>query len=203
MMSHPDPYGATDPRGWDRPDRPPALPWPETDLEPGPRRRPGGNPEAYAEPQRRPRPTADPYAEPYARPDVDRHEPPRAGHPAPYTGQLGGPDEHPGAYDERAGRVDGRSGRDRDDHDGPGRDDEYPTAQLAPVRADVTPDPEPGRRRAAGPGGVAGPVPTGRPPSRPRPAGPAATCRPRSRSGWGSARRSWCRSSSIRWPSSG
>ncbi|MFC4145478.1 phosphatidate cytidylyltransferase [Micromonospora mangrovi] len=157
-MSHPDPYGAADPRGWDRPDRPPALPWPETDLEPGPRRRPGGNPEAYAEPHRRPRPTVDPYAEPYARPDVDRHEPARAGRPAPYTGQLGGPDERPGAYDERAGRVDGRSGRDRDDHDEPGRDDEYPTAQLAPVRADAAPDPEPaapagrrarGRRRAS------------------------------------------------------
>ncbi|KAB1907672.1 phosphatidate cytidylyltransferase, partial [Micromonospora sp. AMSO1212t] len=34
-MSHPDPYGNTESRGWDRPAAP-ALPWPDTDLEPGP-----------------------------------------------------------------------------------------------------------------------------------------------------------------------
>jgi phosphatidate cytidylyltransferase len=164
-MSHPDPYGAAEPRGWDRPDRT-ALPWPEPELEPGPWRRPGGQPERYAEPAGRPRPTADPYARPDApradrpdpydegpgryddRPDPYDEGPGRVdGRPDPYDEGPGRVDGRPDPYDEGPGRVDGRTGRDHDPHDGP-RDDEYPTAQLAPVRADVEPEPErpPGRR---------------------------------------------------------
>ncbi|GAA4562404.1 hypothetical protein GCM10023176_03650 [Micromonospora coerulea] len=100
-MSHPDPYGAAEPRSWDRPDGPSPLPWPEADLEPGPRRRPGGNPERYAEPHGRPRPPVETYRGPagdaYARPDVDGRR--------------------PGPYDERPGRANGHPDRD---HDGPG-----------------------------------------------------------------------------------
>ncbi|MFC4021286.1 phosphatidate cytidylyltransferase [Micromonospora sp. GCM10011542] len=62
-MSHPDPYGGPEPRGWDRPERPAALPWTEPELEPGQwSRRSGAGPELYAEPRTRPHP--DPYAEP-------------------------------------------------------------------------------------------------------------------------------------------
>ncbi|MGK5738938.1 phosphatidate cytidylyltransferase [Micromonospora sp. URMC 103] len=63
-MSHLDPYGGAEPRGWDRPERPAALPWPETEIEPGPwTRQPGTGPDLYAEPRTRPRPHADPYAD--------------------------------------------------------------------------------------------------------------------------------------------
>ncbi|MGK5672018.1 hypothetical protein ACSNOB_04100, partial [Micromonospora sp. URMC 106] len=57
-MSHLDPYGSTEPRGWDRPDRPAtALPWPEPEIEPGSwHRRPGAAPDMYAEPHPPPRP---------------------------------------------------------------------------------------------------------------------------------------------------
>ncbi|WP_405116373.1 phosphatidate cytidylyltransferase [Micromonospora sp. NBC_01405] len=34
-MSHLDPYRSAEPRSWDRPDAPAALPWPDRDLEPG------------------------------------------------------------------------------------------------------------------------------------------------------------------------
>ncbi|WP_405094828.1 phosphatidate cytidylyltransferase [Micromonospora sp. NBC_01412] len=34
-MSHLDPYRSADPRSWDRPDAPAALPWPDRDPEPG------------------------------------------------------------------------------------------------------------------------------------------------------------------------
>ncbi|MCX4473890.1 phosphatidate cytidylyltransferase [Micromonospora sp. NBC_01655] len=34
-MSHLDPYRSAGPRGWNRPDAPAALPWPDRDLEPG------------------------------------------------------------------------------------------------------------------------------------------------------------------------
>ncbi|MEU6022130.1 phosphatidate cytidylyltransferase [Micromonospora sp. NPDC047134] len=34
-MSHLDPYGGAEARGWDRPDQPTQLPWPEPDLDPG------------------------------------------------------------------------------------------------------------------------------------------------------------------------
>ncbi|MFD6751881.1 phosphatidate cytidylyltransferase [Micromonospora gifhornensis] len=48
-MSHLDPYGGAEARGWDRPDQPAHLPWPEPNLDPGPW-------------------SADPHAERYATP---------------------------------------------------------------------------------------------------------------------------------------
>ncbi|MFE9690482.1 phosphatidate cytidylyltransferase [Micromonospora sp. NPDC005806] len=198
-MSHPDPYGTAEPRGWDRPERPSPLPWPEADREPGTWHRPGG-PEAYAEPHGRPRPAADPYARP--RPDGDGYDGPRGrrpydegpgrgrddrGHRADrgwrddtgYRDERGHRDE-PGWRDaglayrdaDRGHRAVGRDERDpgygdprdRGYHDGPrgGRpgmpDDEYPTAQIAPVRDEsaIRREPEPpagrrarGRRRAS------------------------------------------------------
>ncbi|MCO1596088.1 phosphatidate cytidylyltransferase [Micromonospora sp. RHAY321] len=185
-MSHPDPYGG-EPRGWDRPERPTALPWPEPELEPGQwSRRPAAGAELYAEP--RTRPPADPYpADPYddrgrpARPDDrdryqdDRNQPDRydergrggrydARPPAGGDGpsRFDGPPGHAGPerYDE-PGRYDGHPMRH---HDPVRYDDDagYPTAQLAPIGADVGPDedlmsePEPpagrrskGRRRAS------------------------------------------------------
>ena len=63
-MSHLDPYGGAEPRGWDRPDGPVALPWPEPAIDPGPwARHPDAAAELYAEPQVRSRPPADPYAD--------------------------------------------------------------------------------------------------------------------------------------------
>ncbi|MFD2764531.1 phosphatidate cytidylyltransferase [Micromonospora eburnea] len=69
-MSRPDPYGAAEPRGWDRPA---PLPWPETDLEPQPWRRPDG-PEAYAESPGGAGSATDPHARPW--PDDDRYDAP-------------------------------------------------------------------------------------------------------------------------------
>ncbi|MEO3781259.1 phosphatidate cytidylyltransferase [Micromonospora sp. B11E3] len=56
-MSHLDPYSGAEPRGWDRPDAPAALPWPDRELEPGTWAR-GGAPDAYAPtvPDARPEP---------------------------------------------------------------------------------------------------------------------------------------------------
>ncbi|MBQ0896136.1 phosphatidate cytidylyltransferase [Micromonospora sp. U56] len=150
-MSHPDPYGGAEPRGWDRPERPPALPWPERDVEPtGPWDRQSGA-DLYAGPQARPRPTArrydepalDPYdghGDPYDRHDVDRY----------------------GAYDDGYDRRGpGRPPRDDDMPTSslpPVRDDDVPTSQFPPVREAAEPerDPQrppgrrqPGRRRAS------------------------------------------------------
>ncbi|SCL21413.1 phosphatidate cytidylyltransferase [Micromonospora rhizosphaerae] len=178
-MSHLDPYGGTEPHGWDRPDRPSAPPWPEPEPGPGPWRRPGDNPELYADPHGRPRPTANPYADPRVRPTGDPYARPR-----PDDDRYAAPHgRRPGPYDERPGPGDGPPGRDhndrgyrnggRDDRWYPGRDetpghpgqdrfwgepgrahpdardDEYPTAQIAPVRAEPDPEPErpPGRRQ--------------------------------------------------------
>jgi phosphatidate cytidylyltransferase len=131
-MSHLDPYGGAEPRGWDRPDRSAALPWPERELEPG-RRAPGSD--LYAEPHARPRPHDERAADRYDDPGYGRSDPygnrPARGNGRPGPGGLGLP-SHP---------------------------DEYPTAQLDPVRPDpVRPEPEPepptgrrqpGRRRAS------------------------------------------------------
>ncbi|MET7947684.1 phosphatidate cytidylyltransferase [Micromonospora sp. NPDC005324] len=187
-MSHPDPYGS-EPRGWDRPERPVALPWPDQELEAGQwSRRPAAGPELYADPHARP--YADPHpADPYderGRPDDrfddrdrrdrfddrdrhadDRNQPdryddrgrgdrygdraPAGADGAPSRGGLPGFDE-PGGY--------GGPGP----FDGPVRHDDadYPTAQLAPIGAEIGPDLEPtvepepttgrrskGRRRAS------------------------------------------------------
>ncbi|OHX03730.1 phosphatidate cytidylyltransferase [Micromonospora sp. WMMB235] len=138
-MSHPDPYGNTESRGWDRPAAP-ALPWPDTDLEPGPWR-PGpaahthpAEPDTYARPGAAP----DPYAGPdtYATPDT-------------YTGSdtYAGPYPTTSRHHDGPGRYDGPPAGDRGrsagpEHDGPwgepARDDEYPTAQIAPVRDEPT-----------------------------------------------------------------
>ncbi|MFI2650828.1 phosphatidate cytidylyltransferase [Micromonospora fulviviridis] len=162
-MSHPDPYGNAEPRGWDRPA---ALPWPETDLEPGPWHRPDAGPEAaYARPSGRP--TADPYARPSDGYDGPRGRRPYDGPPAPERGWRDEPaprgpghvdagrghrdagpggfrtvDREPWDHDPRD-RGQGAEPRERYDatpldrsHGGP--DDEYPTTQIAPVRDEPT-----------------------------------------------------------------
>ncbi|MFI7214658.1 phosphatidate cytidylyltransferase [Micromonospora maritima] len=143
-MSHPDPYGGTEPRGWDRPA--PALPWPETDLEPGPWQRPG--PDAHPHPA-----DAGAYARPetYARPVADPYPGTTRRHDAawPYDGP---PPAERDRRDEPAPGGPGPWGGDRPD-------DEFPTAQIAPVRDEPVrdePAPEPpagrrarGRRRAS------------------------------------------------------
>ncbi|MFF0155596.1 phosphatidate cytidylyltransferase [Micromonospora sp. NPDC005203] len=198
-MSHPDPYGS-EPRGWDRPEHPVALPWPEQDLDAGQwQRRPTAGPELYADP--RTRPPADPHpTDPYdergraVRPDDrfddrdrrdrfdgrdryddDRNQPDRyddrgrAGRygDRPPAGPDGAP-ARPGDPERRdePGRFDepGRYGGPQP-FDGPVRYDDdagFPTAQLAPIGAEVAPDlppatePDPpggrrpkGRRRAS------------------------------------------------------
>ncbi|MGW3783099.1 phosphatidate cytidylyltransferase [Micromonospora chokoriensis] len=190
-MSRPDPYGS-EPRGWDRPERPVALPWPDQELDAGQwSRGPTAGPELYADPHTRP------YAEPQPtgpydehgravrpddrdrfddsdrrdrfddrdRRDDDRNQPDRyedrgrsgwPGDRAP-VGPDGAP-TRPERFDEPA-RYD-----EPEPFDGPVRfdDDAYPTAQLAPIGAELLPDPEPvdepeppagrrmkGRRRAS------------------------------------------------------
>ncbi|MEV4820858.1 phosphatidate cytidylyltransferase [Micromonospora sp. NPDC049274] len=204
-MSHPDPY-TDEPRGWDRPERPVALPWPEQELEAGQwSRRPAAGPELYAEP--RTRPYAEPYpADPYdergraVRPDDrdrfedrerrdrfddrdryddDRNQPDRyddRGRPGRYGDGPAAGDAPPRYADPGIGqRYDDRDAPSRfdngdapsrfDDRDAPPRFDDdagYPTAQLAPIGAEILPDddpvvePEPpagrrpkGRRRAS------------------------------------------------------
>ncbi|MGC4821199.1 phosphatidate cytidylyltransferase [Micromonospora sp. DT63] len=204
-MSHPDPY-TDEPRGWDRPERPVALPWPEQEIEAGQwSRRPTAGPEVYAEP--RTRPYADPYpADPYdergrtVRPDDrdrfddrdrrdrfddrDRYDDERnqsdryddRGRPARYGDRPPAGDAAPRYADPGAGQRyddsaapphfdDGDVPPYFDDRDVPPRFDDdagFPTAQLAPIGAEILPDddpvtePEPpkgrrqrGRRRAS------------------------------------------------------
>ncbi|MFI2711748.1 phosphatidate cytidylyltransferase [Micromonospora sp. NPDC018662] len=142
-MSHPDPYGSTEPRGWDR--SAPALPWPETDLEPGPWRRPAPGPDAY------------PDAEAYAGAVTDAYPVDQRHHDAPWPAD-GSPAAPRGRRDEPGPGDRGPWSDDRSD-------DDYPTAQIAPVRDEPAvrddlavrePAPEPpagrrskGRRRAS------------------------------------------------------
>ncbi|MEU8392646.1 phosphatidate cytidylyltransferase [Micromonospora sp. NPDC048843] len=172
-MSHPDPYGS-EPRGWDRPERPVALPWPDQELEAGQwSRRPAAGPELYADPHARP------YTDPHP---ADPHD--ERGRPARPDDRFDDRDRHD-RFDDRDRHVDDRNQPDRYDdrgrgdrypdrpptgegpprYDGPDRghfdepsrldgpparfdDPGYPTEQLAPVRADVVPDevPTTGRR---------------------------------------------------------
>ncbi|MEU2611565.1 phosphatidate cytidylyltransferase [Micromonospora sp. NPDC007271] len=136
-MSRPDPYGAAESRGWDRPA---PLPWPETDLEPQPWQRPGGGAEAYAESPGRTRPAADPYAPPW--PDDARYDAPRGrrsyeDHPGPgrddraYQGADRGWREQAGHRDDLA-----PPGIDRDERD---RRDRGPTRADEPDRWDAGP----------------------------------------------------------------
>ncbi|GAB4102040.1 hypothetical protein GCM10028790_10580 [Micromonospora taraxaci] len=195
-MSRPDPYGS-EPRGWDRPERPVALPWPDQELDAGQwSRGPTAGPELYADPHTRP------YAEPHPtgpydergravrpddrdrfddrdrrdrfddrdRRDDDRNQPDR-NQPDRYEdrGRSGWPGDRapvgPDGAPTRPERFDEPARYDeREPFDGPVRfdDDAYPTAQLAPIGAELLPDPEPvdgpeppagrrmkGRRRAS------------------------------------------------------
>ncbi|MCW3843685.1 phosphatidate cytidylyltransferase [Micromonospora yasonensis] len=187
-MSHPDPYGTAEPRGWDRPAQP--LPWPETDLVPGPWQRPTGR-EAYAGPYGRPQPATDQYGRPgdgYGSPAPDRGwrdeprrrdewgdrghdadrgfpgyddprdrgyqpdprdrgydpDPPDRGYdPDPRDGGYD-PDPRDRGYDDPRDRGFPADPRDRGHEADPrgdqsGRpDDDYPTAQIAPVRDEPT-----------------------------------------------------------------
>ncbi|MEU8424549.1 phosphatidate cytidylyltransferase [Micromonospora sp. NPDC048835] len=157
-MSHPDPYGS-EPRNWDRPERPVALPWPDQELEAGRwSRRPAAGPELYADPQARP--YADPHSvDPYD--DRDRHDrfDDRDRHvddrnqPDRYDDRgrgdrfgdrsPAGPDGAPPPYGSRP-RLDGPGRYDGPGpFDGPVRHDDvdYPTAQLAPIGAEIGPEP--------------------------------------------------------------
>ncbi|MFF5179082.1 phosphatidate cytidylyltransferase [Micromonospora sp. NPDC000316] len=157
-MSHPDPYTG-EPRGWDRPERRVSLPWPEHELEAGQwSRRPAAGPELYAEPR--------------TRPDVEPHQADRFDDRSPSGSYDDRPPtaDGPVRYDDSDGpaRYDDPDDPVRyDDRDGPVRyddDADYPTAQLAPIGAELGPDldldpvtdPEPsagrrpkGRRRAS------------------------------------------------------
>ncbi|WCN82823.1 phosphatidate cytidylyltransferase [Micromonospora sp. LH3U1] len=127
-MSHPDPYG-NEPRGWDRPESPVTLPWPDQDLDAGQwSRRPAAGPELYADPHTRPyadpRPT-DPYDENgrAVRPDDrdrfddrDRHD--RFDDRDRYEEDR----NQPGRYDD-LGRGDQYADRLPDTADGPARFD--------------------------------------------------------------------------------
>ncbi|MEV6690662.1 phosphatidate cytidylyltransferase [Micromonospora sp. NPDC051196] len=134
-MSHLDPYGGAEARGWDRPDQPTQLPWPDPDLAPGPW--PGDL---------------------HAGGATDRGAPAGAGFGVPGhedapTAQIeavrGGADllDHDDAPTGQIERVRAGIGLDHED---------APTAQFAPVHAGDEPDPdEPssgkrhrGRRRA-------------------------------------------------------
>ncbi|MEU7585140.1 phosphatidate cytidylyltransferase [Micromonospora sp. NPDC049230] len=115
-MSHPDPY-TDEPRGWDRPERQVALPWPEQELEAGQRsRRPAVGPELYAEPRTRP------YAEPHPADPYDEH------------GRAIRPDDRD-RFDDRD-RRDRFADRDRydDDRNQPDRYGDRPPAGDAPAR---------------------------------------------------------------------
>ncbi|MEV1328929.1 phosphatidate cytidylyltransferase [Micromonospora costi] len=131
-MSHLDPYGGAEPRGWDRPDRPASLPWPEAEIDPGPwTRQPDPGPELYAEPRTRSHPQADPYADrgvPYppdrydeggrypAGPYPDRGAPPERG---PYPNRR--PDPYHDDALHRGRRPDPYREHDRPDRRGDDR----------------------------------------------------------------------------------
>ncbi|MEV4478750.1 phosphatidate cytidylyltransferase [Micromonospora coxensis] len=130
-MSHLDPYGGAEPRGWDRPERPGALPWPERDVEPWNRQ---AGPELYAGPQAPPRPHAhrpdEPVADPYPRPGEG-------------PGRPGGPGRPPADDDAPTSQF------------APVRDDDVSTSQIPVVPAEVDDEPQRpsgrqrGRRRAS------------------------------------------------------
>ncbi|TDB71901.1 phosphatidate cytidylyltransferase [Micromonospora sp. KC723] len=143
-MSHLDPYG-TEPRGWDRPERPSALPWPERDADPRSRQSAS---ELYAGPQARRR-TQERRLD---GPDAGPYEPSRDDRGVPYGPRDGRPVPPPGGMRDRA-----RGGGHGDDPSGspagalstgpvgrpytgggPARPspDDTPTSQLAPVRDD-------------------------------------------------------------------
>ncbi|MBM0276585.1 phosphatidate cytidylyltransferase [Micromonospora tarensis] len=125
-MTHPDPYGS-EPRGWDRPERPAALPWPDQDLDAGHwGRRPAAGPELHTDPRSRP------YADPH--PGYD--EPGRAVRPDDRD-RFDDRDRR-GRFDDRDRYEDDRNQPDR--YDERGRGDRYvdrpPVAGDGPSRYD-------------------------------------------------------------------
>ncbi|WP_207921441.1 phosphatidate cytidylyltransferase [Micromonospora sp. KC721] len=138
-MYHPDPYGGTEPRGWNRPERPSALPWPERDVEPW-GRQPASEP--YAGPQARPRPRdRGPDG-----PDVDPYEPAWDDRGVPYGTREDGLSPSPGEARDRS-----RAGRH---HDGPPAP---PSGQ--PGTGPTTSTPNAGPTRAPGTGPINAPQP--------------------------------------------
>ncbi|MEV4769785.1 phosphatidate cytidylyltransferase [Micromonospora humida] len=135
-MSPLDPYSGTEPRGWERSDRPPALPWPDREVEPWSPRQSGTD--LSAVPQAPPRPPVRRHDE---SPDGP-YDPPVAGRPfadddAP-TSQL------PPVRDDDAPTAQLT----------PVRDDTVPTPPFSPAGDDDArpeadadlPEPPPGRR---------------------------------------------------------
>ncbi|WP_431885141.1 phosphatidate cytidylyltransferase [Micromonospora wenchangensis] len=135
-MSPLDPYSGTEPRGWERSDRPPALPWPDREVEPWSPRQSGTD--LSAVPQAPPRPPVRRHDE---SPDGP-YDPPVAGRPfadddAP-TSQL------PPVRDDDAPTAQLT----------PVRDDTVPTPPFFPAGDDAArpeadadlPEPPPGRR---------------------------------------------------------
>ncbi|TCB96179.1 phosphatidate cytidylyltransferase [Micromonospora zingiberis] len=145
-MSHLDPYGGAEARGWERQDRPAQLPWPDPDVDPGPWARDphaAAAAELYAEPRTRSRPAADrPYArqpddlgglpgDPFGAPPADRGAAPGAGfggHGDRYDGDPYGGDRYDGERDRRDPAPNGVGRRLDLGHE------DAPTAQIEPVR---------------------------------------------------------------------
>ncbi|MDG4808366.1 phosphatidate cytidylyltransferase [Micromonospora sp. WMMD1120] len=129
-MGHPDPYGS-EPRGWDRPERPAALPWPDQDLDAGHwGRRPAAGPELHTRPYADTHPGYDEPGRP-VRPD-DRDRRGRFDDRDRYEDDRNRPDR----YDDR-----GRAGRYVErppvDGDGPGRFDDPERGRFdGPARFD-------------------------------------------------------------------
>ncbi|MEV4722493.1 phosphatidate cytidylyltransferase [Micromonospora humida] len=157
-MSPLDPYSGTEPRGWERSDRPPALPWPDREVEPWSPRQSGTD--LSAVPQAPPRPPVRRHDE---SPDGP-YDPPVAGRPfadddAP-TSQL------PPVRDDDAPTAQLT----------PVRDDTVPTPPFSPAGDDDAARPEadadlpepppgrrsPGRRRASAERPATGQPSTGR-----------------------------------------
>ncbi|WP_422752859.1 phosphatidate cytidylyltransferase [Micromonospora sp. WMMD708] len=144
-MSPLDPYSGTGPRGWERSDRPPALPWPDREVEPWSPRQSGAD--LSAVPQAPPRPPVRRHDE---SPDGP-YDPPVAGRP--YADDDAPTSQLPPVRDDDAPTA----------QLPPVRVDAVVTSPFTPVRADdaarpeVDADPQepppgrrsPGRRRAS------------------------------------------------------
>ncbi|MEU6202657.1 phosphatidate cytidylyltransferase [Micromonospora musae] len=142
-MSPLDPYSGAEPRGWDRPDRPAALPWPDPEIDPGPwTRNPAPGPELYGEPRTRSRPAADPYDDggSYPAGPYDDRDGPYP--PDPYDDRRHSGPARPG----RGGPPHGERDRYRDRRADPYGDDErYQGGPPAPHRERYSDEPYPDR----------------------------------------------------------
>lgn len=136
-MSPLDPYSGTEPRGWERSDRPPALPWPDREVEPWSPRQSGTDLSAV------------PQAPP--RPPVRRHdESPDGPYDPPVAGRPFADDDAPTSQLPPVRADDAPTAQLT-----PVRDDTVPTPPFSPVgdggtalpEADADlPEPPPGRR---------------------------------------------------------